>query len=143
MSSEKSAGPASRAGSAKSVVKQFNKHVLNPVMLPLAGRRHWYASAIEHTGRRSGRRYTTPVVAERTPDGFIVPLPYGTDVDWLRNVLAAGRTTLRSRGVTYEVTDPRVVDADAVFTQVAPRYARAWHRFGITRYLKLAISREG
>nr|WP_086859770.1 nitroreductase family deazaflavin-dependent oxidoreductase [Amycolatopsis lexingtonensis] len=112
-------------------------------MLRLAGRKHWYASAIEHTGRRSGRRYTTPIVAARTPDGgFIVPLPYGTEVDWLRNVLTAGTATVRSRGVTYQVTDPRIVDTDAAFAQIAPKYARAWRRFGISRYLKLSISQD-
>ena len=86
--------------SARDRVKQFNKHLLNPVMLLLAGRKHWYASAIEHVGRKSGHAYTTPVVAGRVPGGFVMPLPYGTEVDWLRNVLAAGTATLRSGGVT-------------------------------------------
>ncbi len=142
MSTTEPARTENRSRSAKDVVRQFNKHVLNPVMLVLAGHKHWYASAIEHVGRRSGRRYTTPVVAGRTPDGFVVPLPYGTEVDWLRNVLAAGTATLRSRGVTYQVTALRIVDADAAFAQVAPVYAQAWCRFGITRYLKLTIGRE-
>ena len=139
MSTKDSERTTNRSRSAKDVVRQFNKHLLNPVMLLLAGRKHWYASAIEHVGRRSGRRYTTPVIAGRTPDGFVVPLPYGTEVDWLRNVLAAGTATLRSQGVTYEVTEPRIVDADAAFTQVSPAYAQAWCRFGSTSYLMLTI----
>ncbi|HUH69305.1 MAG TPA: nitroreductase, partial [Mycobacterium sp.] len=57
-------------------------------MLRLAGRKHWYASAIRHAGRRSGKQYATPVVADRVADGFVIPLPYGTRVDWLQNVLA-------------------------------------------------------
>ena len=28
-----------------------------------------YAAAIRHTGRRSGKQYTTPVVVERVADG--------------------------------------------------------------------------
>lgn len=126
--------------SLKDQVRLFNKHVLNPVMLVLAGRRHWYASALEHVGRKSGRTYTTPVVAGRVPDGFVVPLPYGTEVDWLRNVLAAGTAKLRSGGVTYVVTEPRIIDAAEAFTQVSPAYAQAWCRFGIARYLKVTIS---
>jgi hypothetical protein len=35
-------------------VRVFNKRVLNPVMLLVAGRKYWYAGVIEHTGRRSG-----------------------------------------------------------------------------------------
>src|SRR5215218_6462770 len=57
-------------------VRTFNKHVFNPAMVRLAGRRHWYAAAIRHKGRRSGKEYATPVVAELVEDGFIVPLPY-------------------------------------------------------------------
>lgn len=126
----------------KDRVRLFNKHVLNPAMLLLAGRRHWYASALEHVGRKSGRAYTTPVVAGRVPGGFVVPLPYGTDVDWLRNVLAAGTATLRSGGVRYRVTEPRIIDAGEAFTQVSPAYAQAWCRFGIDRYLRLTVSEE-
>lgn len=123
--------------SVKDRVRLFNKHVLNPAMLLLAGRKHWYASALEHVGRKSGRTYTTPVVAGRVPGGFVVPLPYGTEVDWLRNVLAAGTATLRSGGVTYVVTEPRIIDAAEAFTQVSPAYAQAWCRFGIARYLRV------
>lgn len=56
-------------------VRTFNKHILNPMMPAVAGRRHWYAAALHHTGRRSGRHYTTPVVAQPVPDGFVIPLP--------------------------------------------------------------------
>ncbi|RXS80310.1 nitroreductase, partial [Geobacillus sp. PK12] len=62
----------------RDVVRTFNKRVLNPVMLRLAGKRYWYAAVLRHTGRRSGKRYATPVVVERTANGFIIPLPYGT-----------------------------------------------------------------
>nr|WP_324679268.1 hypothetical protein [Mycobacterium sp. 663a-19] len=65
-------------------VRASNRHLLNPLMLRLAGHTHWYAAAIRHTGRRSGKQYATPVVAERVPDGFVIPLPYGTRVDWLQ-----------------------------------------------------------
>ena len=65
----------------KKAVRVFNKHLLNPAMLHLAGRKHWYAAVIRHTGRRSGSHYATPVVADGVADGFILPLPYGTGVD--------------------------------------------------------------
>ena len=63
-------------------VRAFNKLALNPLMLRLAGRKYWYASVIEHTGRHSGKNYATPVATERVPDGFVIPLPYGVGVDW-------------------------------------------------------------
>ena len=127
---------------ALAAVRRFNRRFLNPVMLHLAGKRHWYAARLEHTGRRSGNRYATPVVARPIFGGFAVPLPYGTEVDWLRNVLAAGTATLRSGGVRYGVTEPRIIDAGEAFTQVSPAYAQAWCRFGIDRYLRLTVSEE-
>ena len=88
-------------------VRIVNKYVLDPAMMQLAGRKHWYASVIEHTGRRSGKTYATPVVAEPVTGGFIVPLPYGTEVDWVRNVLAAGHATLCVHGENYPVARHR------------------------------------
>ena len=118
-------------------VRAFNKRVLNPAMMKLAGRRHWYASVIRHRGRRSGKEYATPVVAEPIEGGFIVPLPYGKDVDWLKNVIAAGRATIEAKGVTYAVGEPEIIGAEAAFPLLAPRMRCTWRLFGIEHYLKV------
>lgn len=120
-------------------VRMFNKHVLNPAMLHLAGRKHWYASAIRHTGRATGKSYVTPVVANPVADGFIIPLPYGTGVDWLRNVLAAGRATITSGGRTYDVITPEIIDAASAAPKLSPRHRRAFHRFGIDDFLQVTV----
>lgn len=119
-------------------VRVSNKHLLNPLMLRLAGHKHWYASAIRHTGRRSGKQYVTPVVADRTADGFVIPLPYGTRVDWLRNVLAAGRATIASQGETYDVAQPELIDAATALPTVSADHRRTFQRVGIERYLKVS-----
>lgn len=121
----------------KNAVRTFNKHLLNPAMLLLAGRRHWYAAVLMHTGRNSGKSYATPVVADRVADGFIVPLPYGTRVDWLRNVLVSRQATIRVGGRTYVVTDPQVIDAATAGPQLSARRRRAFERFGIEQFVKL------
>jgi len=118
-------------------LRTFNKHILNPMMLTLAGRRHWYAAALHHTGRRSGRPYTTPVVAQPVPDGFVIPLPYGAQVDWLRNVLAAGHASIDVRGRRYIIMNPQIVDAAAVFPLLPIRLQRTWRRFHIEQYLRV------
>ena len=118
-------------------VRVFNKHILNPAMMLMAGRKHWYAGVIEHTGRRSGNKYATPVVVERVNDGFIIPLHYGTQVDWLRNVLAARRATVRVHGKTYQAVEPQIIDAAKVAGQLSPRRRREFGRFGIKNYLKM------
>jgi hypothetical protein len=90
----------------RDAVRSFNKHLLNPAMMHLAGRKRWYAGVIRHTGRRPGKNCATPVVADRVECGFIVPLPYGTGVDWLRTIRAAGKATMTVGGQTYDVVSP-------------------------------------
>jgi deazaflavin-dependent oxidoreductase (nitroreductase family) len=53
---------------------------------------------MRHVGRRTGKPYETPVIAERTEDGFVIPIAYGTDSDWYHNVIAAGRGKIVWRG---------------------------------------------
>ncbi|OBH77989.1 nitroreductase [Mycobacterium scrofulaceum] len=118
-------------------VRTSNKYLLNPLMLRLAGHKNWYAAAIEHTGRRSGKVYTTPVVAERIDGGFVIPLPYGTDVDWLQNVRAAGRATISSQGERYEVVHPEIIGAAEALPLLSASRRRTFQRVGIEGYLKV------
>lgn len=119
-------------------VRFFNKRVLNPAMMKLAGRRRWYAAVLRHRGRRSGKEYATPVVAQPVAgDAFIIPLPYGEQVDWLKNLLAAGRAEVEAKGETYDVFEPEVIDAGAAFPLLDERHRRTWRRFGIERFLKV------
>jgi deazaflavin-dependent oxidoreductase (nitroreductase family) len=106
-------------------------------MLRLSGHEHWYAAAIHHTGRRSGKPYATPVVVERFADGFVVPLPYGTRVDWLLNILAAGRATIESQGESYDVVKPEVIDTAAAMRLLSTQRQRYFARLGIEHYLKV------
>lgn len=122
----------------RDLVRVFNKHVLNPLMLVAAGRKYWYAGVIEHTGRRSGKKYVTPVVIERAGGGFIIPLPYGTNVDWLRNVQAAGRATIRVHGQSFIAAQPVIIDAPTAAGLLSPRRQREFGRFGIKDYLKMS-----
>ena len=90
---------------------RFNRRVPNRVIGTIAGRRLSPVAFMVHQGRRSGRRYRTPVMPLPLADGFLVSLPYGHDRDWVRNVVSAGRATLRRGGRTFEVADPRLLDA--------------------------------
>ncbi|MGZ5394134.1 MAG: nitroreductase [Mycobacterium sp.] len=126
----------------RDAVRSFNRHVLNPAMMHLAGRRYWYAAVMRHTGRRSGRHYATPVVADRVVNGFIVPLPYGTDVDWLRNVQASGTAAVTVNGHTYDGIEPEIIDAATACPQLSPRRRRVFQAFGIERFVKFKTVRS-
>jgi len=83
-----------------------------PLTLPLAGKR-WNPlfAVVEHRGRRTRRRYATPVAARRIADGFAVSLAFGAQVDWYRNLLAAGGGVIRWRAHAYRVTAPERIAA--------------------------------
>ena len=73
----------------------------------VGGRRSPMAS-VEYVGRRSGIVRQTPVWAFVTSDHVLVGLPYGRDVNWAQNVLAAGHCRIRVHGQVYELDEPQV-----------------------------------
>ena len=86
---------------------RVNRQVTNRITGPLA---RWLPGfgVIVHTGRKTNRRYRTPVNVFTAPGGYVVALTYGADSDWVRNVLAAGGCELESRGRTQHLTAPRI-----------------------------------
>ncbi|MBR7826577.1 hypothetical protein KDK95_09700 [Actinospica sp. MGRD01-02] len=78
--------------------------------LALAGRGPF--SVVVHRGRKSGREYRTPLLLASVPEGFVAELTYGPNVDWLRNVEAAGGCTLIHGGATLRVTGVGPCDAE-------------------------------
>jgi deazaflavin-dependent oxidoreductase (nitroreductase family) len=119
--------------------------VLNPVIVKLAGRRHVrFAAQIRHTGRRSGRQYVTPASARLAGDTFIIPLTFGNQSDWSRNVLAAGGCSIRLNGADYRAVRPRLADRQEA-RQVAGSAFSAMERtmfrmLGIRQFLLLQRS---
>ena len=90
-------------------VRYFNRRYFNPFAMSFAGRLRSFSSVILHVGRRSGKEYTTPIVAIRQEDRFLIPLPYGRHVDWFQNVMAAGDCTLIYKGRVYSASEPEII----------------------------------
>lgn len=87
---------------------RFNKIVTNRLTRTFAGRAPGFG-IVRHRGRRSGKQYATPVNVFSTADGYTIALTYGPDTDWVKNVLAAGGSSLEVRGDTVKLTSPRLV----------------------------------
>ena len=89
----------------------FLKRYFNPITRKLITKsgRGWFA-VVHHVGRRSGKPYETPIIVAPVADGFIFELTYGPNVDWYKNVQAAGGCTLRWHKKDYTISKIEPVD---------------------------------
>ena len=86
-------------------------------------------AAIEYVGRTSGRRYRIPIKYFQHGPDYVFALMYGADVQWVKNVEAAGGCDLKVRRGTTHLVDPHlVVDPTR---RLLPRYVRGF--FGAFR----------
>lgn len=128
----------------KTVMGPMTK-MLNPLIVKLAGRPHFrMAARLTHTGRRSGQTYVTPVGARRAGDVVLIPLTFGNQSDWSRNVLAVGHCSLRLEGIDYDATAPALLspqEADPHVRAAFGRLERASMRMlGIQQFLRLSVT---
>lgn len=119
-------------------IRRLNRGFTNPRQLRSAGQPGAYASVVHHVGRTSGTEYRTPVVAVPSEGGFLIALPYGRDVDWARNILAAGSATIDHEGETYAVARPRFLSAGEANPHFPAKEQRTHRRFGVRDFLHLS-----
>ena len=117
-------------------LRHIATHYVDPVIRPLAAWIPTFA-VMTHRGRKSGRVYRTPINVFRRGHTYLFFLTYGTDVDWVKNVVTAGSCSLRVRGHDVTLVHPElVVDPEL-------RAAPPIHRFverrvaGVDTYLRM------
>lgn len=115
-------------------MRRVNRAVTNRLMRPIAGFVPPLA-VVHHIGRKSGRAYRTPVLAFPVADGYLTPLPYGTDTDWCLNLLEARKGSLEQRGRKTAVRNPRVVRADAALSLLPGPLRPGLRLLGLPGYL--------
>jgi deazaflavin-dependent oxidoreductase (nitroreductase family) len=89
-------------------MRRVNRVFTNPLMGTFA----WLVpplAVVHHVGRTSGRSYRTPVVAFRSDTGFVIPMTYGRDVDWARNIVSAGECAITQMNQRTSLRNPRIV----------------------------------
>ena len=59
-------------------VAKFNRRITNPLAVALGG---WapLQGTLEHVGRKSGKRYRTPLNIFDTDDGYVILIGYGLE----------------------------------------------------------------
>src|SRR6476469_7918825 len=117
-------------------LRPFVNRYVNPVTRPLARRLPSFA-ILTHRGRTSGRTYRTPINVFRRGDAYLFFLTYGSDVQWVKNVLASGSCKLEIRGQTVDLHEPRLITDPEL--RPAPAIARFMERriAGVTQYLRM------
>src|SRR3990172_3479260 len=89
-------------------LRRVNRAFTNPLMGTFA----WLVpplAVVHHVGRKSGRPYRSPVVAFRSAAGFVIPMTYGRDVDWARNIVSANGCDIVQMGQRTSLRNPRIV----------------------------------
>lgn len=86
-------------------LRPFTTRVVNPITRPVAG---WLPGfgILMYRGRRSGREYRTPMNVFPHGGEYVFALTYGSEVQWVKNILAAGECQLRTRGRTIRLVEP-------------------------------------
>lgn len=111
----------------------------NPRTLESAGTPGSPNAVVHHVGRSSGTEYRTPVtpIGAGPDDEFVVGLPYGSQADWVRNVLAAGTARVTYDGATWTVDRPEVIPATEVAGRMKPSERLVGQLFGVGECLRV------
>jgi deazaflavin-dependent oxidoreductase (nitroreductase family) len=109
---------------------------VNPVTRPLARRLPSFA-IVSHRGRRSGRVYRTPINVFQQGDSYLFFLTYGSDVEWVKNVVAARSCSIETRGRVIELVEPELITDPELLS--APVHVRLLERriAGANQYLRM------
>jgi|SRR5690242_9266747 len=116
-------------------IRIFNKYVTNKVFRGFASRSRGPFAVIHHVGRRSGKPYETTIMVWHLGEGFVIALTYGPDVDWYRNVVAAGGGTLFWHGRVYTIGKPEPIDAQTALTAFPAFFRFVLRRTGTHQFV--------
>ena len=120
-------------------LRKFNRAILNPIMMLFAGRLSSYYSLVYHIGRRSGKEYSTPVVAAQKDAYIYIGLPYGSDTDWVLNVKAASKCKVKINGKVYSASNPEIIDPASALLAFSSKYRTSYEKANVkpAQFLKL------
>jgi deazaflavin-dependent oxidoreductase (nitroreductase family) len=119
--------------------RPFVHRYVNPITGPIAKRLPSFA-ILTHRGRKTGRTYRTPVNVFQRGNDYYVFLTYGSDVQWVKNILATGLCSIETRGRVVELVEPELINDPEL--RPAPPHVRFVQRriAGVTQYLRMRAS---
>jgi deazaflavin-dependent oxidoreductase (nitroreductase family) len=114
------------------------RHLINPVARLFAG---WMPGfgILTYRGRTTGRIYDLPINLFQRGEHYIFVLTYGSESQWVKNVLAAGGCQVRVRG-----RDVRLVEPELIVNPhwgLVPGPVRLIERLaGVTEFLRMRVA---
>jgi deazaflavin-dependent oxidoreductase (nitroreductase family) len=116
--------------------RHIARRYVNPVTRRVAGRLPTFG-VLTYSGRKTGRTYHTPINVFRRGDAYFFFLTYGSDAQWVKNVLAAGSCSLETQGRIVELVEPELITDPEL--RPAPPFVRfiEGRIAGVTQYLRM------
>jgi deazaflavin-dependent oxidoreductase (nitroreductase family) len=112
---------------------------INPITRPVAKKLPTFA-ILTHRGRRTGRTYRTPINVFRRGNDYFFFLTYGSDVQWVKNILATGSCSIETRGRVVELVEPELI-TDPELRPAPPDVRFVERRIaGVTQYMRMRAS---
>jgi deazaflavin-dependent oxidoreductase (nitroreductase family) len=91
-----------------SAIRPFTNRLVNPITRRFAGNMPGFAILV-YVGRRTGKRYRTPINVFHRDGRYVFALTYGRDAQWVKNVLAAGTCEIEEMGRTRRLGEPELI----------------------------------
>ncbi|MGB7537593.1 MAG: hypothetical protein WBM17_03565 [Anaerolineales bacterium] len=118
-------------------IRTMNKYATNKLLIHISGKRFGHFAVLTHAGRKSGKLYRIPIIAEPLQNGFVIALTYGTKTDWCANVIAKGGCSLLWKNAEYSLRSPEFIDKETGL-KAFPAFIRLGLRLaGVKYFLKL------
>lgn len=92
------------------LIRAINKRTLNRITIKIAGLPYSPFTILYHVGRKSGNKYSIPIIVEPIDKSFVIALTYGTEVDWYKNVIAKGSCSIKWKNKEYLLANPILIE---------------------------------
>ena len=121
-------------------IRVFNKYVLNRLLRVFAELSLGPFAVLRHVGRRSGKTYETVIWVWPLGEGFVIALTYGSEVDWYRNMQAAGGGTVIWHKRVYDVGKPEPIDTETALPAFPAAFRPIFRRTGMRDFVWMKSS---
>jgi deazaflavin-dependent oxidoreductase (nitroreductase family) len=119
-------------------VRPFTMLLINPLARLFAG---WMPGfgLLTYRGRTSGHVYQLPMNVFRRGEHYIFVLTYGSESQWVKNVLAAGECQIRVGGRDLRLVDPELI-VNPPWELVPPPVQLIERLAGVTEFLRMTAA---